>query len=464
MRTDRHAAGQPNPPGSGSIRPDSPPPVRKPALSRGTRFLSRPEDTRRLGTGDSLAFNSYPPAGSGTSLRGTTDAVKAVAAARAAGGAPGAIPAADRPRVERSPADSTRIRPARDGAIDRADEQMNLDALPPEKRAMYERLARRVEGNPGAREALYNLLSIGTVSSPTLRGGEDLLSVLDRMTTQPLAAGIDRDALLQQTLIEIDDGSTIGQKDKNSCGATAVQVTLANRQPAEYARLVSGLASPEGRIGMANGDTLSREADWNAADGGRSIPSRLLQPALMEYANGGLTNYDNGTDRSRRLDGSTYTGLYTDEAQRLYQGVLNAPATVEDTNLNTGAATPAATMQNIADAIGRGQNVAALIDYPGTGGHYVTVTGVRGDRVMYQNPWGTVESMPRAAFQARLLGAVYPGAGTPASPAPQPAPQPQPPQPAQPPSGPPPPSQAKPAPAPAPQQGWLSRLWAWVTK
>ena len=144
--------------------------------------------------------------------------------------------------------------------------------------------------------------------------------------------------------------------------------------------------------------------------------------------------------------------------------MLNAPATVEDTNLNTGAATPAATMQNIADAIGRGQNVAALIDYPGTGGHYVTVTGVRGDRVMYQNPWGTVESMPRAAFQARLLGAVYPGAGTPASPAPQPAPQPQPPQPAQPPSGPPPPSQAKPAPAPAPQQGWLSRLWAWVTK
>ena len=68
-----------------------------------------------------------------------------------------------------------------------------------------------------------------------------------------------------------------------------VQFTrMADGAKEEYA-LLRGLASPAGSAKLPSGVELKRESDWNSdADGGRSITSRLMQPAFMEYANGEL--------------------------------------------------------------------------------------------------------------------------------------------------------------------------------
>lgn len=290
----------------------------------------------------------------------------------------------------------------------------------------------------------------GAPAAAPLRGEKDLLTVLRQMKNQPLAAGIDRSALVGQTIIELDDASTVNQRTRNTCGATACQVILANRQPAEYARLVSDLASPAGRATLANGDAISRPANWNAADGGRSVPSRLLQPAFMEYANG-LSSYDNASDLNLRLNATTYQGLYPEDESRLFQGFLGAGAGNVNSTQNGGTTEPAALLSRIEEAVKRGDAAVALIDYPGRGGHYVTVTGIHDGRVVYQNPWGTVESMSTEAFKGCLLSGVFPKQVGPKASVALP-----------------PPLAATPRPVPpaasAPEQSTWKRFWSWLAE
>jgi hypothetical protein len=314
-------------------------------------------------------------------------------------------------------------------------EQQALDALPPDRRAQYDRLAEDVKENPQARLSLQMLAVEGRLTGGpgTLEPGgkpDDLVGALDRLREGPTADGIDRKDLLGQVIHDVANPGSIAQADQPSCSTAAVQILLARQNPAEYARIVKGLASPDGTVQMANGDTLAREPGTETDDGSRrAIPARLTQAALMEYGNGDFS-YNNATAGHRSTDGQKAgRGLWTDGEQRAVEGLFGqgsassiaaegsrAAKLVYPVDGKKGAA-PTAVPQDqlsghIASAVQAGHPVSAALEWgrkDETGklheDHQVVVTAMDAQTVTFTNPWGEVDAMPRAEFDRRVQAA-----------------------------------------------------------
>jgi hypothetical protein len=141
------------------------------------------------------------------------------------------------------------------------------------------------------------------------------------LVRQPIVPGLDRRELLAGVLRELLDPGAVAQSSWNTCAATTVQLWLALREPAEYARLVAGLASFNSRVPLAGGPFLDRHGESVRPDpSGRTASSRLLQSAFMDFANGD-DRYSNETDQSSRDRGPAYSGLYPDQFDALIEAV-----------------------------------------------------------------------------------------------------------------------------------------------
>lgn len=169
--------------------------------------------------------------------------------------------------------------------------------LPPDQQKAYQALFASMAVNPRSQAALQDLAISGKLAGKDLKGGQTLMQNLQAIATQPLADGIDRSKLLNEVVQELADPVCIQQEARNTCGATTAQILLANRNPAEYARIVAGLSSPAGKTTLQDGSELHRDPNWNVEDGGRTTSSRLIQPAFMTAA--GLTEYDNVKDGNK---------------------------------------------------------------------------------------------------------------------------------------------------------------------
>ena len=350
----------------------------------------------------------------------------------------------DPPSDDRTPRPSTQlgdkpvkhsweaIPPQEAGAWRQLKEDPALEHLTPAQQAEFKQLAKALGNSPRAREALTKLLLSGKLTDQDLAGGKILLDNLVKLLADPKAAGIDAKTLLAQTLIEIADPATINQQDRGTCAATSVQIHLALTHPSEYVRLVAGLSSPEGKVKLANGDTLSRVSDWAAADGGRSLPSKLLQPAFMTYAIGRNGTYSNTTDKeTKTVTGpslipfltTTYTikthggGLSDREVTRLESGVFDQKEHTVNTGNTVNYVDPKkytdmnAAFAELQKAVARGP-VTVGIDWPGlkNAGHEIVVTAIKNGKVHFINPWGKVQSMDAAEFKILMLGYSVPAA------------------------------------------------------
>lgn len=183
-----------------------------------------------------------------------------------------------------------------------------------------------------ARNGLYGILAEGKLGGKDSQGGT-LLDNLERMSKQPVAEGLDRNAMFRDTVKQINDPDMLHQGNKGTCTVATLEHLNASREPAEYARLMGGLASPSGEVKLRNGETLRRDDGLVAKDdSGRSTASRLYQASVMEYANGAL-DYDNARDghykpslRARLTGGQETTldhrGLNAGEWERALDGVL----------------------------------------------------------------------------------------------------------------------------------------------
>lgn len=295
-----------------------------------------------------------------------------------------------------------------------------LSTLTADQRAQYERVAAQTKDDPHARLALQLLLLEGKLpGTKPDKEGQNLLGTLDKLSTQPMHADIDRAALVSDLVQEIALPSAINQHDKATCTVTTMQILMAQEHPAEYARIVGGLASPTGKVKLANGDEIARETGTHTDDGtARSISSRLWQPSLMEYGNGSL-DYDNAN--GKHSDG--HSGLYRHEVDRVADGLsgrdVNTLYVRESGNLVTdgwhslfgddNAIPRAEIVKRIKQSTAAGNPVPVAMawgdrDENGRthGGHEILVTRIEGERVYYKNPWGTEESMTLKEFQDRL--------------------------------------------------------------
>lgn len=284
-------------------------------------------------------------------------------------------------------------------SVNRVAEYAAVNQLPKEDRASYLALSRELRrpgGDPVAALALQTMLLDGRVTK-----NPELLKNLNAMLTQPLAPEIELRILLPELVQEIAVPEAMNQTSKNTCVPTVINMQLAMNDPAEYARLVAGLATPEGRVTTRGGDALVREAGVFTDGTTRSLPQKLMSPAVMELANG-KQSYDNDADR--------HTGLIIEQWG---MSPWRADAALESLTgknhefaltMTNGARENA--MRTLDSRIERGDSTLSVIWW-GDSLHALLVTGSEMrdgvEHVRYQNPWGVVEVMPKAEFESRLF-------------------------------------------------------------
>lgn len=290
-------------------------------------------------------------------------------------------------------------------AANAATESVRLQALPAAQQSQYAELQQRLVNNPQGQLALQVLLADGklTAGQPRASNGDDLLTSLSKLGASMTEGHIEPTSLLSDTIQEIAVPSAINQQDKTTCTVTSVEIMTAMENPAEYARIVAGLASPSGKVTLADGQTLNRKPGTERDDdSNRTQSSRLWQAAMVQFALGPSVNYDNRSDT--RSDGKW--GVFGPELDKVVDALSNRDNPLLEVGDNLSAAQMVDEISCHANA---GQPVPVCMDWAAKDasstkhpGHDVLVTKVTADRVYYNNPWGLQESMSRQEFTERV--------------------------------------------------------------
>lgn len=280
-------------------------------------------------------------------------------------------------------------------------EEAALAKLSTEDQAKYKAVLGLVEGEPMARRQMQAMLLTGALTDKkALVGAGTLLTQLHGLVGQELAPGIDRKALLAQLVGEVENPVRIAQQSQNTCGATTAQILLARKNPAEYVRLVAGLAAPKGKVETAGGANLKRHGDWNfGEDGGRSIPSRLFQPAVMQL--GQLLpgfSYDNSEDKNQIVGQPLFAGMFG-----VQQAKINTELLGQDYDSHMFLSwNRDSQWDKLKGVLEEGkESVPVSMTWEG-GGHFVQVDKIADGKVHYTNPWGQRETMDEAEFKVHI--------------------------------------------------------------
>ncbi len=291
-------------------------------------------------------------------------------------------------------------------------ESAALARLSPADRQKYletkEVLLQAPNADPVAALALQMMLLEGRLPGAAALGNCDtVLDGLHDLATQELGEGIDRQQLLSDVVQEIAVPESIAQRTFGTCAPTATEIQLAKDHPAEYVRLIAGLASPEGEVTTLGGDVLRVEEGALGGDRVRSVSQQLLAPALMELGNGDL-DYSNEEDGNYDENGERRgSGLSARGVDTLLESLYGR----DHAYLSTGTdEEKAAGVDFIESELEAGRDVLIGIDW-GTGGHKLLVTGVEerdGERYFRViNPWGQVELIPVSEVEDRLRNVNY---------------------------------------------------------
>jgi hypothetical protein len=216
-----------------------------------------------------------------------------------------------------------------------------------------------------------------------------------------------RNSLIRSTIQEIAFPESINQHAKGTCAATSVQIQYAVKSPDKYVKMIEGLASPDGEVPkelVPGGGKMERVSGTMKDDkSGRSISSRLIQPAFMEYANGDsiFISYNNKADEHTKFFFfKDHGGLFDPETNHLLEGLYGKDSYV------VKSGTGATIMPDVEKSLNDGNPVVVGMRWR-SGGHEVLLTKV--DKVnnlaYYMNPWGALQTMPLDQFTERMDGA-----------------------------------------------------------
>ncbi len=296
-------------------------------------------------------------------------------------------------------------------ALSTRDQQRTLNVFqnttPAGRRALQSVMGRQVNGQPA-------LTSRGYGRTGTLISQLDRLSrgSIDGRLTQQNGTAIPRSAVTEQLLQEVaNPDAQINQHNRGTCTVTSMSHSLAQRNPAEYARLVTDLATT-GRSRLANGDQINVPAQggaWQQDNSNRTHGERLLQSALMDYARPG-SNYQNwnaGADGTRNtaddgfpdptnpalrsIDGyadRNGSGLIPSEQVRVLEGLHG-----RDYESYTGSFNFRDDQRDMTDRVqselrSTGAPVHVDVAWGNGGSHALEVLRVQNGRVFFRNPWG----------------------------------------------------------------------------
>ena len=241
----------------------------------------------------------------------------------------------------------------------------------------------------------------------TDRLSPDLLKAVNDLATAELHPDLhdQRQALLSSSLQNIAFPEKINQHARGTCAAGAVEIMLAVEDPVLYVQIMQGLASPGGEVGsppLKDGFKMQREPDTLGDDkSGRSLSSRLMQPAFMEYANDQL-DYNNAKDQHFDQGKFIHKGLTVAECHHVTEALFGKGKAL----LITGGP-QSDLLAAFEDQLNQGRPVSCSIMLD-RGGHQVLLTAIdrQNNQAYFMNPWGELQSMPLDEFQSRAFAGI----------------------------------------------------------
>jgi hypothetical protein len=152
---------------------------------------------------------------------------------------------------------------------------------------------------------------------------ESLIMVTEGALWDPFTLEPGRTRIFAELVFNLADPKRINQGLKGTCGAACIESYMAEREPAEYARIVTGLVTRDGIAMLKDGETLVCDEDVLAPDPhekNRNPVSRIFQVACMEFAYPDM-DYDNVVDGHFDGDENKGSGLEMGAFERLLNAV-----------------------------------------------------------------------------------------------------------------------------------------------
>lgn len=268
--------------------------------------------------------------------------------------------------------------------------------------------------DPVAQLSLQKLLLNGELpGGKAVVGNSTVLSGLSALVEQPLADSLKRGEVLSEVVQEVAYPNAIYQGNKGTCVATSAEINLAHTKPAEFVRIVSGLASPEGQVTVASGATLNRKDDALNDNSWRNVVEELVGPAFMELGNGDR-RYDNATDKNYTTDGtSTGSGLNWEGADILLDSLYGKNFEYKGDLQKASPEERQQVWDIVKNEMSQGKQMLAGVVWDEQGrGHDMVISGMgKGadgkDYVEFTNPHSIVERWPKEQFLARVIHVNY---------------------------------------------------------
>lgn len=274
--------------------------------------------------------------------------------------------------------------------------------LPKDQRTLYDKVLAALAKRKESQEQLGALAAAHRLKYADAKG-RTVLDNLGAIADGKVGHGIPKDALLADVIADITRPSTIAQARHSSCTATSIQAQLARQNPAEYVRLVAGLAT-NGKVTLRNGKMgLSDQCYLPSKD--RTHSSNLMQAAIMAAESGVEGGrYDNANDCSYDKQGRRYTGEYNVHVI----AVENAMLVGKFENMGVGAANRDQAMAILKHASAKFPVLVSMRMKSG-GGHEVQVVGYDTGKgvVTIRNPWGEIVNLQAKAVRQALTGINY---------------------------------------------------------
>ncbi len=234
--------------------------------------------------------------------------------------------------------------------------------------------------------------------------GKTLISNLEKLATQPLnsmlAGGTSTQELLNSALLDVTNPNRIDQGTAPTCTVTSMQFELVADNPAEYLRLLTGLAGPSGAATMKGGSDLvlgRGDADARARDD-RPVSQAIFQSAAMEYGNGKSADFDpiagKSTDAST---GKTYAGLGPSQQTMVLRQLFGINYRTDQFYSESEGAKALQALQGFDASSSVNRPIILDIDQ-GAINHAVTLEKVDGGRVFFRDPYGVLRSIPDEMF------------------------------------------------------------------
>lgn len=210
---------------------------------------------------------------------------------------------------------------------------------------------------------------------------------------------------------------SVHQGNVGTCAATTVQMHLLQHSPAEYARVISGLASPEKSVVLADGSKM--EAAQNQANkflktgpDPRNVTERMFQGAVQQYGDQiPVEQGGHGKDYKYDANNPDNTGMWDHQTGRVMKSLYNRDYSYQPLGANGSRGIESVPT----DAKGKDKMRADLfnelknqmdshqgpiaahvkwdVDDKGRDAlHEVLIEKMENGRVYFRNPWGSNRS------------------------------------------------------------------------